>query len=67
MDTIELLNLSFLFTILELSPSKLDESEQKWVSRLTCMKPFGLDKEVPRGVTESVNTMFRKSLGRSIQ
>ena len=67
MDTVELFNLSFLFTILQLSPFNLDESEQKWVSRLTCMKPFGLNKEVPRGVTDSVHTMFRKSLGRSTQ
>ena len=67
METVELFNLSFLFTILQLSPFNLDESEQKWVSRLTCMKPFGLNKEVPRGVTDSVHTMFRKSLGRNTQ
>ena len=61
--TAELFNLGFNFTVLELGPFNLDESEQRWVSKLTSLKPFGLNKEVPRGVSDSVTTMCRKSLG----
>ena len=61
--TAELFNLGFNFTVLELGPFNLDEIEQRWVSKLTTLKPFGLNKEVPRGVSDSVTTMCRKSLG----
>ncbi len=67
LDTVELFNLSYAFTVLQLSPSSLDDCEQKWVSRLTTLSPFGLNKEIPRGVTDSVRTMCRKSLGGSTQ
>ena len=62
-QSVELFNLGFNFTVLEVGSRNLDESEQRWVSKLTTLKPFGLNKEIPRGVTDSVTTMCRKSLG----
>ena len=67
LETVELFNLGYVFTVLQLSPVDLDQCEQKWVSRLTTLVPFGLNKEVPRGVSDSVKTMCRKSLGMSVQ
>lgn len=63
LHTVELFNLGFNFTVLELGAFNLDECEQRWVSKLTTLKPFGLNKEVPRGVSDSVASMCRKSLG----
>ena len=66
-DTIELFNLSYVFTILEISPHDLDKCEQKWISRLTTMAPFGLNKNKPGGITDTVKSMCRKSLGHTSQ
>ena len=62
-NTLPLFNSSYSFTVLELDPKHLDNSEQRWVSLLLTMRPFGLNKETPRGVTDSVSTMCRRSLG----
>ena len=56
-------NLNYSFTIVELSPRDIDKAEQSWVSRLLTMRPFGLNKEKPGGVTDSVRSMCRRSLG----
>ena len=60
--TIDMFNLNYTFSILELCPKDLDKAEQRWVSRLVTMRPFGLNIEKPSGVTDSVKTMSRKSL-----
>ena len=65
--SVELFNLGYNFTVLEIGSFNLDESEQRWVSKLTTLQPFGLNKEVPRGVADSVATMCRKSRGISNQ
>ena len=62
LDRVEHFNQNYEFTVLEINPRNLDAAEQRWVSRLVTMKPFGLNKEKPRGVADTVKTMFRKSL-----
>ena len=54
-------NNSYVFTILELDPSNLDKCEQKWVSRLVTMSPFGLNIEKPCGVSDSILAMSTRS------
>ena len=66
-DTIDRFNLNFSFTVVELSPHDLDKAEQRWASRLVTMRPFGLNKEKPLGVADSVRTMSRKSLASKNQ
>jgi hypothetical protein len=61
-DTLDGFNSNYTFSILELGPLDLDKTEQRWVSRLVTMRPFGLNIEKPRGVTDSIKTMSRKSL-----
>jgi hypothetical protein len=61
-DTLDSFNNNYTFSILELGPLDLDKTEQRWVSRLVTMRPFGLNIEKPRGVTDSIRTMSRKSL-----
>ena len=56
-------NSNFSFNILEISPRDLDIAEQKWVDKLVTVRPFGRNKEKPWGVTNSVSSMCRKSLG----
>jgi len=67
LTTTDLFDESYWFTVLENSPKNLDISEQRWVSRLMTMRPFGLNKEKPGGVTDSVSSMCRRSLGPIIQ
>jgi len=65
--SIRLFNVSYKFTILENNPHSLDKSEQRWVNRLVSMRPFGLNVEKPGGVTESYQSMTRKSLQNILQ
>ena len=60
MTTVQLFNLSYSFTILQIEPGDLDKCEQKWVSQLVTMQPFGLNIEKPRGVADSIMTMSQK-------
>ena len=61
-DTLDSFNSNYTFSILELGPFDLNKAEQRWVSRLVTMRPFGLNIEKPCGVTDSIKTMSRKSL-----
>ena len=61
-DSIDGFDNIYSFTILEVGPLELAISEQRWVSRLVTMRPFGLNIEKPNGVSDSVKTMSRKSL-----
>jgi len=63
LTTVDHFNNNYSFTVLENSPKDLDNSEQRWVSRLLTMRPFGLNKEKPGGVTDSVSSMCRRSIG----
>ena len=59
LTTVDQFNCTFVFTILQVEPRDLDECEQTWVSKLETMHPYGLNIEKPRGVADSVMTMFR--------
>ena len=61
----DLFNHSYSFTGLQLAPYDLDSCEQRWVDRLATLTPFGLNKEAPNGVSGSLSSMGRKSLGLS--
>ena len=59
-DSVELFNLSYVFTILQLDPRNLDKCEQKWIHELVTMKPYGLNIENPFGIADSLLSMSRK-------
>ena len=58
----QLFNSSFYFTVVEISPSNLDDAERRWVDKLVCLRPFGINKEKPGGVSDSMSNMCRRSL-----
>ena len=60
MDSVELFNLSYSFTVLQLEPRNIDKCEQKWISQLVTLEPYGLNKEKPCGVADSILTMSKK-------
>jgi hypothetical protein len=62
LDTVAAFNLSYSFTILQINPRNLDKSEQKWVSRLVTLRPFGLNREKPCGVADSILNMSQRAL-----
>jgi hypothetical protein len=61
MDSVELFNVMYSFTILQIDPPDLDKAEQQWISQLVTMHPYGLNIEKPRGVADSLITMCKKS------
>ena len=61
MDSVELFNAMYSFTIMQIDPQDLDKSEQQWISKLVTMQPYGLNFEKPRGVADSLITMSKKS------
>ena len=61
MNSVELFNVMYSFTILQMDPKDLDKAEQQWISQLVTMHPYGLNIEKPRGVADSLITMSRKS------
>ena len=62
LDTVAAFNLSYSFTILQLNPRNLDKCEQKWVSRLATLHPFGLNREKPCGIADSILNMSQRAL-----
>ena len=43
-----------MFTILEIEPRDINKAEQKWVSYLSTMTPYGLNIEKPLRVADSI-------------
>ena len=60
LNSVDLFNSNYSFTILELGPRNIDFAEQKWANRL--MTPFGLNKEKPGGFIGSTSYMCRRLL-----
>ena len=54
-------NESFSFTILEVNPKNLQKCEQMWVNRLVTLYPFGLNRDKPCGVSDSILNMSRRA------
>jgi hypothetical protein len=50
-------NESYGFTVLQINPKNLDKCEQMWANRLITLRPFGLNREKPCGVAESILDM----------
>ena len=50
----EAFNKTFVFTILEIEPKNINKSEQKWISFLSTMTPYGLNIEKPLRVADSI-------------
>ena len=53
----EAFNKTFIFTILEIEHRDINKSEQKWVSFLNTMTPYGLNLEKPLGLANSILTI----------
>ncbi len=66
-SSVDQFNSKFLFTVLEVSPRNLDQSEQRWADKLMTLRPFGLNKEKPGGISSSTSSMCRRSLDLKIQ
>ena len=50
-------NESYGFTVLQINPKNLDKCEQMWANRLITLRPFGLNREKPCGVADSILDM----------
>ena len=66
-DSVDHFNSNYSFTVLEVSPRNLDQSEQRWANKLMTLRPFGLNKEKPGGVSSSTSLMCRRLLDLRIQ
>ena len=55
--TAEDFNKAYKFSILKSNPNNFDKSEQKWISKLVTMHPFGLNLDKPCGVSSSLLEM----------
>ena len=56
-------NSSYQFTVLEIAPRDIVGAERRWTDKILTHRPFGLNKEKPGGVADSVTSMCRRSLG----
>ena len=59
LQTVELFNKSYKFTILEQDPRDIDKAEQHWISKLVTLAPFGLNRERPLSVSDTMLMMNR--------
>ena len=60
-NTVNMFNSSYKFTILERDPSDIDKAEQHWISKMVTLTPFGLNREKPLCVSDTLLTMSQKS------
>ena len=44
--------------MVELGPRDIDAAEQRWADKLLTLVPFGLNKEKPGGVVDSVTSNY---------
>ena len=63
-QTVRNFNESYKFSILQLNPKNLERCEQLWANKLCTIRPFGLNKEKPCGVAESLLDMSQRSLSQ---
>ena len=64
LNTVRAFNESYKFSILQLNPKNLERCEQMWANKLLTIQPFGLNKEKPCGVAESLLDMSQRSLSQ---
>ena len=64
-ESVELFDQSYVFTILEIEPENLDKSEQKWISELVTMEPYGINRAKPCGAADSILTLTEKAKASS--
>ncbi len=69
--SVELFNLSYTFTVMQLEPRNIDKCEQKWISQLVTLEPYGLNTgETMWGgccccFCDSILTMSKKATSNS--
>jgi hypothetical protein len=64
LDTVPAFNASYKFSILQINPKNLERCEQLWANKLLTIHPFGLNKEKPCGVAESLLNMSQRALSQ---
>ena len=62
LDSVAGFNASYSFTILQQNPRNLARCEQKWMNQLVTLHPFGLNREKPCGVADSILNMSYQAL-----
>ena len=60
-DSVDQFNNNYSFTALEYGPRDIDVAEQRWISKMITMRPFGLNRDKPLGVSDSIQQMLKKS------